>query len=148
MAACRAVLFAQLVGYLIKPEAAQAQLEKEQQKTFSGNKSEGVKAASAATSATVVKDDPAVPYPDKKTELEVLKRFFASAILNEHRVGKDAGRIAEEVIQHLTDAIGSEMEITIQIQAHFPNGASEQVIRTITENCKTLKFQSYGFDSK
>jgi len=137
-----------LHGYLVKPEAAQAQLEREQQKTSSGDKSESAKSDSSATPAIVVKDDPAIPYPDKKTELEVLKRFFASAILNEHRVGKDAGRIAEEVIQHLTDAIGAEVEITIQIQAHFPSGASEQVIRTVTENCKTLKFHSYGFDSE
>jgi hypothetical protein len=57
--------------------------------------------------------------------------------LNEHRVGKDADRIAEEVIQQLTDAIGAEVEITIQIQAHFPNAASEQVIRTVTE--RTVK---------
>ena len=28
----------------------------------------------------------------------------------------------------------------------MPDGASENAVRTGTENCRTLKFDSYGFD--
>jgi hypothetical protein len=30
----------------------------------------------------------------------------------------------------------------------MPAGAPEQVVRTVTENCRTLKFKTYGFEEK
>jgi hypothetical protein len=37
--------------------------------------------------------------------------------------------------------------VTLEIEASIPNGASEQVVRTVTENSRTLKFESHGFES-
>ncbi len=135
-----------LSGFLVKPQVAQAQLEQEQQKLESTIKPTETSPKDTSTiSATTVKDT-ASTYTSKEIEKQILQRFFASAIIDEHRVGKDAGRIAEEVIQHLTEVLGATVEVKIEIQAHFPDGASDQTIRTVTENCKTLKFQSYGFE--
>lgn len=102
--------------------------------------------ATAITTPTAKSGTATIPYPDRAVEAEVLRRFFANALLDEHRVGRDAGRIAEEIIQHLTDVVGAQVEIIININARFPDGASDQVIRTVTENCKTLRFQTYGFE--
>jgi uncharacterized protein len=136
-----------LSGFLVQPEVALRQMEQEQRRIDSISSSSALPKNSSATSATVVKDSATPPtYPAKAIEQQALTRFFASAIVDEHRVGKDAGRIAEEVIQHLTDILGANVEIKIEIQAHFPSGASDQTIRTVTENCKTLKFQTYGFE--
>jgi hypothetical protein len=42
--------------------------------------------------------------------------------------------------------VGSRVEITLEIQAEIPDGAAESVVRTVTENCRTLKFTSFGFE--
>ncbi|MCY7273785.1 MAG: DUF499 domain-containing protein [Phormidesmis sp. CAN_BIN44] len=137
-----------LSSFLVKPAIALAQVEREQQKAdAASNTATATKNSANPASATVVKEPTSATYPDKDVEKQVLQRFFASAIIDQHRVGKDAGRIAEEVIQHLTDILGANVEVKIEIQAHFPDGVPDQVVRTVTENCKTLKFQSYGFES-
>jgi predicted AAA+ superfamily ATPase len=75
-----------------------------------------------------------------------LARFHGSVSVDAVRLGRDASRIAEEVVQHLTGIVGSQVEITIEIHASLPDGASDKVIRDVTENCRTLKFTTYGFE--
>jgi predicted AAA+ superfamily ATPase len=74
-------------------------------------------------------------------------RFHGTVQLDANRVGRDAGRIAEEVISHLTSLLGSKVQVTLEIQASLPAGASEPLIRTILENSRTLKFNTHGFES-
>ncbi len=38
------------------------------------------------------------------------------------------------------------MTVTLEIEATIPTGASEQLVRTVTENSRTLKFGSFGFE--
>ena len=61
------------------------------------------------------------------------------------RVGRDTARIAEEIVQHLSTALGTTVRITTEIEADIPQGASDELVRTVTENCRTLKFKSQGF---
>jgi hypothetical protein len=67
--------------------------------------------------------------------------------LDPQRVGRDAGTIAQEVISHLAGIIGADVKVTIEIDAVIPTGANEQIVRTVTENCRTLKFTSQGFEA-
>jgi len=76
------------------------------------------------------------------------KRFHGTAVLDATRVGRDAGRIAEEVIAHLAGLVGTTVTVTIEVEAEIPTGASDQVVRTVTENCRTLKFKSQGFETE
>jgi hypothetical protein len=64
------------------------------------------------------------------------------------RVGRDASRIADEVIAHLGGQVGAEVTVTLGIEASLPRGASDQIVRTVTENSRTLKFTSHGFESE
>jgi hypothetical protein len=66
--------------------------------------------------------------------------------LDAARVGRDASRIADEVIAHLAGQIGAEVTVTLDIEARLPEGAPEQVVRTVTENSRTLGFSSHGFE--
>ena len=66
--------------------------------------------------------------------------------LDPARVGRDASRIADEVIAHLVGQVGAEVTVTIEIEASLQDGASDQIVRTVTENCRTLKFTSQGFE--
>ncbi len=76
----------------------------------------------------------------------VLRRFHGSVKLDPVRVGRDASKIAEEVIQHLSGVVGANVEVTLEIQANLPDGASDKMVRDVTENCRTLKFDAYGFE--
>lgn len=76
----------------------------------------------------------------------MLKRFHGTAKLDPARVGRDASRIAEEVIAHLAGLVGAEVNVTIEIEASMPNGTPDSVVRTVTENSRTLKFTSQGFE--
>ena len=60
-----------------------------------------------------------------------------------------AGRIADEVITHLVGLVGSSVRVTLEIDAQIPEGASDTVVRTVTENSRTLKFASNsGFETE
>jgi len=61
-------------------------------------------------------------------------------------LGRDASQIAEEVVQHLTRGVGVQVEITLEIHAALPEGASDKLIRDVTENCRTLRFNDFGFE--
>jgi hypothetical protein len=62
------------------------------------------------------------------------------------RLGRDAGKIAEEVVQHLAGLVGATVDITLEIQVNLPDGASEKLVRDVTENCRTLRFTSCEFE--
>ena len=76
------------------------------------------------------------------------KRFHGSVTLDTARVGRDAGKIAEEVISHLAGLVGSDVTVTLEIQASIPSGAPDNVVRTVTENSRTLKFTDHGFEKE
>lgn len=64
------------------------------------------------------------------------------------RLLRDAGQIADEVIQHFTSLVGAEVEITLEVQASIPDGVPDNVVRTVTENCRVLKFTSQEFENE
>ena len=76
------------------------------------------------------------------------KRFHGSVVLDAERAGRDAGRIADEVISQLTGIIGAKVTITLDIAADIPGGAPDHVVRAVSENCRTLKFTSMGFEAE
>ena len=86
---------------------------------------------------------PPVPAPAKK-----LRRFHGTVTLDSARAGRDASRIADEVIAHLIGQVGAEVTVTLEIDASIPDGASDQIVRTVTENSRVLKFSSHGFESE
>ena len=77
-----------------------------------------------------------------------LSRFHGSVQVDPLRLGRDAARIAEEIVQHLTGLVGSNVEITIEIQANLAEGAGDKLVRDVTENCRTLKFTDFGFEEE
>ena len=76
------------------------------------------------------------------------KRFHGTVELGPTRVGRDAGLIAEEVIAHLAGLSGGTVKVTLEIEAELPEGTPEQVVRIVTENSRTLKFTSQGFEEE
>lgn len=89
------------------------------------------------------------PHPQPPPTPEIgPKRYHGSVILNSTRVGRDAGRIADEVVSHLVGLVGANVTVTLEIEAEVPAGTPDNVVRTVTENSQTLKFTSHGFEKE
>ncbi len=83
-----------------------------------------------------------------ETEPSKPRRFHGSVELDATRVGRDAGRIAEEVLSHLAGLVGAKVKVILEVEAELPDGAPEHVVRTVTENSRTLKFTTHGFEEE
>lgn len=40
------------------------------------------------------------------------------------------------------------VEVTLEIQTKIPDVANEKTIRDVTENCRTLRFDCFGFEEE
>jgi hypothetical protein len=72
--------------------------------------------------------------------------FHASVTVDPDRVGRDAGRIADEVLSPLSTLPGARLNVSLEIEADIPEGAPENVQRMVSENSQVLKFDSHGFE--
>ncbi len=90
-------------------------------------------------------DPPPIPGPVAPPKP---RRFHGSVTLDPARVGRDASRIADEVITHLVGLVGASVTVTLEIDADIPDGAADTVVRTVTENSRTLKFGQAGFEQE
>ena len=130
-------------GMLVKPDVARRQLDTEAAKPSEGLGVPGSPGGGGGTTTTTtVGGTPGAPVTAPKP-----KRFHGSVTLDSTRVGRDASRIADEVITHLTGLVGGEVTVTLEIHAEIPAGVPENVVRTVTENARTLKFTNQGFES-
>lgn len=74
------------------------------------------------------------------------RRFYGVVEVDATRLGRDAGRIAQEVLAHLTGLKNAEVTVSLEIQAEVPDGIDQAIIRAVTENCRVLKFKTLGFE--
>lgn len=133
-------------GLLVKPDIARRQLEAESPPPASaGDQSRvgGDNTLMKPGPGTVITPPPGGPIAPPRP-----RRFHGNVKLDPMRAGRDAGRIADEVIAHLTGIVGADVTVTLEINAEIPDGATEQIVRTITENARTLKFTSHGFEEE
>ncbi|OPZ74643.1 MAG: hypothetical protein BWY80_00511 [Firmicutes bacterium ADurb.Bin456] len=145
-------------GYLVKmgvaqkqiaEEAAQRQAEAAAQTgsgttipaSTDGNSSTYIDPASGTGSGAekIQEDDTAVASP-KNT------RFYMSAQLDTTRIGRDVQRLVEEVISHLMSVDKAQVEVSLELNVKSPDGLSPQVVRTVSENCRTLRVRDFGFE--
>lgn len=87
------------------------------------------------------------PEPVGPTEYRP-KRFFGVVTVDSERLGRDAGQIAQEVVGHLQALPGARVTVQLEIAAEIPEGAPENVVRTVSENARTLKFEQQGFEAE
>jgi hypothetical protein len=55
---------------------------------------------------------------------------------------------ADEVFSQLSGLVGAKVKVTLEVEAEFRDGAPEHVVRTVTENSRTLRFTSHGFEKE
>lgn len=117
---------------LIKPEIALKQLELE-------------KPMETKTTETFSKTDSgnqeSIPQEKPTPKLN----FYGTVSLDWETVAIKSGEIATEIIQHLKALKDSNVEINLEIRGIAPHGIPDDIIRTLSENCKTLKFKDWEF---
>jgi predicted AAA+ superfamily ATPase len=136
-------------GLLVKPDAVMTQVKTEvsPEAALAAEIASANSAAGASTgfkgggslnvANAVIKDGPRSP-----------KRFYCSANLDSTRLGRDASRLAEEIVSQFAGLAGADVKVTIEVEVAIPNGAPENVVRAVTENCRTLGVQRHGFESE
>lgn len=121
---------------VVKPDAAKRQLEEEAAPSE-------VQAAEAEAMSIEPRPEAGVQtLPAKKA----VRRFFAVKSLDPQRVSRDADQIATEIVTHLVGLVGADVEVKLEITAEVADGVPDDVVRTVTENAKTLKFDQHGFE--
>jgi len=131
-------------GLLVKPEVARQQMDAELSRTPSGGMSPQTGTGPGGIPPTQPTPGTEPPAPIVQTP----RRFHGSVALDPTRVGRDASRVAEEVIAHLAGLPGAQVRVTLEVDACLPQGAPENIVRTVTENSRTLKFASHGFENE
>ena len=133
-------------GLLVKTDIARQQLDAESALSSNGGEVTGAGTGGeipvpggGSDSREVPSGTPPAPQPT---------RFHGTATLDSARVGRDASRIADEVISHFSGLVGAKVTVTLEIAAEVPSGAPDHVVRTVTENSRTLKFTSQGFEKE
>lgn len=100
----------------------------------------GANATDTTTTSGTAASGRGGPSPEPATGPTV---FHAATSLDPERYARDFGRIAQEIIARLGDAT---VELTVEIRAKNQDGFESDVIRTITENARTLHMDTYGFE--
>jgi predicted AAA+ superfamily ATPase len=72
--------------------------------------------------------------------------FYGSVEVNPATAKIRLVQLAEEVISNLASDPQSELKITLEINASFPNGASDQIKRAVSENAKSLGFKTWTWE--
>ena len=134
---------ANMSALLVRPEIAENQMLEEAPVTPSAGEQQDGPGQPVTGGGSL---DPQPPLPP--TGPVQRKRFHGVVSLDPTRVGRDAGRIAEEVIAHLAGLSGATVIVTLEIDAAIPDGAPDEIVRTVTENSHQLKFTNHGFENE
>jgi len=141
-------LSAESAGLLVKADLAQKQMDAETLTADPGRRPGGESIAAAPANGSGSADAEARGGAPEAAAAPRPRRFHGTVRLDPARVGRDASRIADEVIAHLGGQVGAEVTVTLEIEATLPDGASDQIVRTVTENSRTLKFTSHEFEKE
>ncbi len=122
---------------LVKPDIAQAQLTADAEEA-------GIAVPEGIPG--IPGEDGDMLEPREVGEAVKITRFHGSVLLDSKRLTPDAGKVAEEVLSHLSGLVGAKVDISLEIQVDVSEGIPEDVVRIVQENCNTLKFTSHGFE--
>lgn len=98
--------------------------------------------APSSVSTSAVSGIPSVEIPGSVSSSPKSKNFFGTIEVNPASAKLRLMQIAEEVIQHLSSDAQAEAKVTLEIQAKFPQGASDTTKRTVSENAASLEFKN------
>lgn len=72
--------------------------------------------------------------------------FHMSAKLDPIRVNKNVQQLMDEVINNLSNLDGCDVELRLEVHAVKRDGFDHPTVRTVSENCRTLHVDDFGFE--
>jgi hypothetical protein len=136
---------------LVKPGAARAQIEADaaaERERLKKPKDEVKRVDPDGEDGGEDGGDDDTPTPPPPPVPKRPKRFFGEVVLDGQRPVRDLSRIVDEVLQHLSGLPGAKVTLTLDVQVSAPEGVPEDVARTVSENCRVLRFGSQGFEGE
>ncbi|MGW7572503.1 Swt1 family HEPN domain-containing protein [Streptomyces sp. NPDC054765] len=112
---------------------ARARVEEEESGEARGERGQGQGKENPSTVGPGISVQPTLP--------RTLNRFYATARLTPEQYSKNATDYVFEILQHLALS-GTEVEVTVEIQASRPEGFPEDKVRILRENSNTLNLQA------
>ena len=76
------------------------------------------------------------------TDAKKASSFYGSVEVNPVTAKIRLVQLAEEIISNLASDPQAELKITVEINADFPSGASDQIKSAVSENAKSLGFKT------
>lgn len=136
---------------LVHPQAAQRQLEKDKPKVIhdgpGGNGGE-MGGNGGETGGKRIIDPPPLPPPPLPPPPPPPRHFHGRVQLDPLLVSSEAGEIAELVVKHLAGFDGCDVTVTLEIEASKPDGMPDKLVRTVSENARTLHFHVSDFEEE
>jgi Swt1-like HEPN/Protein of unknown function (DUF499) len=126
---------------IVKTDAALAQLDADRRAAEAKAKE---KEGTDTDDGDGERQPPETPEPECP---KIARRYAASLVLDADRPSRDMGRVAEEVLAHLSTLPRTKLSITVEIVADIPDGVPEDIQRIVLENGNALKFKSQGFEA-
>ena len=80
------------------------------------------------------------------TETQKAHAFYGSIEINPSTAKMCMVQVAEEIISLLASDPQAVLKITVEINADFPEGASDQIKRAVSENATSLEFGTKTWD--
>ena len=137
---------------LVKPAVAMKQIMDEPKAEIAGRSNGSIAnnifgEAKSGNEIDGIRNQAQIGETDKATtSVSRNKRFYMSAKLDNTRVNKNVNEYLTEIIQHLMAVDGAEVELTFEVNVNAPKGIPASTVRTVLENCRTLKIKDCGFE--
>ncbi len=126
---------------VIRPDLAAAQLG-ELAKFHGGEPYPG--SASVGTGG-----DAGTTQEDKGGRMIQPRYLRGTVTLDPTRLSRDFSKVAQEVVDQLTSLLGTQVEVTVELTAHNPEGFPGTTVRNVTENAAELGFEvGSGFEDR
>ncbi len=89
---------------------------------------------------------PPGPTPPGPPPTPKARTFHGNVAINVSTAKMRLVQVAEEIIAVLAADPNADVTVTLEIQANFPSGASDQTKRAVTENARTLNFKNADWE--
>ncbi len=140
---------------LVKPSAAKAQIKKEAEaqaaagsQATSGGTSSGFTPSGSGMHTGTGSEGAGTPGGTGAATppTAVNRHFYMSADVDAVRVNRVISTYVDEIIRHLMQVEGANVQLKLDVEVNAPEGIPSTTVRTVSENCKTLKITDFGFD--
>lgn len=132
---------------LIEPAAAsdyRARLLLERLPAGSGRSGQG--AEGDAQSPQLNETEESSYSPVERPQHNQKKRFFGTVELDPLTAKRDFATVVDEVILHFTTVVGAKVRLRVDVDVEGSVPFSDAVVRTVSENARSLKFKPADFD--